>query len=208
METPPEQYDTDYHFYKDAFKNEPEFKEKIDQLKAQGNYGLLAEAIIYMMSTIKNVQPQLSQKIQHLIEAKDLSQKSEILSPIHIDKNNRIFLPEYGNKEIKLHALPKTVYLLFLKNPEGIRFKEIYMYKDELMEIYADISPKSDIESMKKSIDDLIDCTNPSLNQKISRIRQEILTIIDEPLAKYYYIDGYRGKEKMVKIDRSYIHFE
>ena len=208
METPPEQYDTDYHFYKDAFKNEPEFKEKIDQLKAQGNYGLLAEAIIYMMSTIKNVQPQLSQKIQHLIEAKDLSQKSEILSPIHIDKNNRIFLPEYGNKEIKLHALPKTVYLLFLKNPEGIRFKEIYMYKYELMEIYADISPKSDIESMKKSIDDLIDCTNPSLNQKISRIRQEILTIIDEPLAKNYYIDGDRGKEKMVKIGRSYIHFE
>jgi len=207
-ESPPQEYDTDYYFYRDAFKNEPELKEKIDQLKAQGNYGVLAEAIIYMMTTIKNVQPALGQKIQHLIEAKDLTQKSEILSTIRIDKNNRIFLPEFGNKEIKLHALPKTVYLLFLKNPEGIRFKEIYMYKEELMEIYADISPKSDIESMKKSIDDLIDCTNPSLNQKCSRIRQEIQSIIDEPLAKYYYIDGTRGEEKKIKIDRSYIHFE
>jgi len=61
---------------------------------------------------------------------------------------------------------------------------------------------------MRKSIDDLVDSTNPSLNQKCSRIRQEILSIIDEPLAKYYYIDGYRGEEKKIKIDRSYIHFE
>jgi hypothetical protein len=82
------------------------------------------------------------------------------------------------------------------------------MFKDELMEIYAVISSKNDFDSMKKSIDDLVDCTNPSLNQKCSRIRQEILSIIDEPLAINYYIFGYRGEEKKVKIDSSYIHFE
>ncbi len=207
-ESPPPEYESDYHFYRDAFKDEPELKEKIDQLKAQGNYGVLAEAVIYMMATLKNVKPEILQKIQPLIEGRDLEKKAEVLSPIYIDKENRIFLPSYGNREIKLHALPKTVYFLFLKNPGGIRFKEIHLHKKELMEIYADISPKSDLESMRKSIDDLVDSTNPSLNQKCSRIRQEILSIIDEPLAKYYYIDGYRGEEKKIKIDPSYIHFE
>jgi hypothetical protein len=207
-EKPPAEYDTDYYFYSEAFKDEPEFKEKIDQLKAQGNYGVLAEAIIYMLATLKNVQPELLQKIQPLIEGRDLEKKSQIFSPIHIDKDYSIFLPFYGNREIKLHALPKTVYVLFLKHPEGIRFKELFMYEDELMEIYLEISPKSDLEIMRKSIADLVDCTNPSLNQKCSRIRQEISSIIDKPLAKYYYIDGNRGEEKKIKIDPSYIQFD
>jgi hypothetical protein len=207
-ESAPDGYDADYYFNDAALKNDPEFKEKIDQIKAQGNYGLMAEAIIYMLATLKNVEPVLLQKIQPLIDGKNLEEKSQVLSPIYIDKEYRIFLPLYGNREIKLHALSKSLYILFLKHPEGIRFKELYMFKDELMEIYAVISSKNDFDSMKKSIDDLVDCTNPSLNQKCSRIRQEILSIIDEPLAINYYIFGYRGEEKKVKIDSSYIHFE
>jgi len=205
---PPSEYDSDFYFFKDAFKDDPEFKEKIDKLKDQGSYGVLAEAIVYILATMKESRPDLLHKIQPIINRKTLASKAQLFSPILIDKDYKIFLTEYGNREIKLHSLSKTVYLFFLKNPNGVRFKELYMHKSELMELYFQISPKSDTDSMRQSIDDLVDMTNPSLNQKCSRIRQEIRSIIDEPLASYYYINGSNGENKKIKLDKNLIRFE
>jgi hypothetical protein len=61
---------------------------------------------------------------------------------------------------------------------------------------------------MKKSIDDLIDMTNPSLNQKCARIRQAFRQSIDEKLASYYYIQGNNGEAKCILLPKNLIQFE
>jgi hypothetical protein len=42
------------------------------------------------------------------------------LSKLVIDNNNRIFLPDFGNIEIKLRPLEKALYILYLNHPEGL----------------------------------------------------------------------------------------
>ncbi len=204
----PKDYDADLFFGKDGFKENKAFRKQIDQLKKQGHYTVLAEAVIYMLASIQNDKPELLNKVLPFIEKQNLLEQPNSLSPLYIDKDYRLFLPAFRNMEIKMHSLPKVVFILFLKHPEGIRFKELYTYKKELMDLYNQISPKSDLITMKKSIDDLIDMTNPSLNQKCARIRQAFRQSIDENLASYYYIQGNNGEAKCILLPENLIQFE
>lgn len=57
------------------------------------------------------------------------------LSRLVITKDHRIVLPDYNDIEVKMEPLVKAVYLLFLKHSEGILFKELTDYREELLDI-------------------------------------------------------------------------
>ena len=120
-------------------------------------------------------------------------------------KHFNIFLPDFGNKEVKMHALPKTVYILFLRYPTGIKLKELYQHKVELLEIYNKVTNKYEKDEIEKAINDLVDISNPSINQKCARIREAFRNIMDEHIAKHYYIDGYRGEPKKILLPQNLI---
>jgi len=165
----------------------------------------MIEAIMYMLATIKEEKPEIINKVRSLLEKKKLLESKVILSPILIDKHYNIFLPDFGNIEVKMHALPKTVYIFFLKYPKGIRFKELYQYKSELLEIYNKVTKKYEKDEIEKAIDDLVDMTNPSINQKCARIREAFRNIMDEHIAKHYYIDGLNGEPKKISLPKKLI---
>lgn len=200
MVQPPSEYDADWHFGTEGKEISLELKQKIDSLKDEGKYGALVEAIMYMLETIKEEKPEIIDKVRPLLEKRKLLESKVVLSPIVIDKHYNIFLPAFGNQEVKMHALPKTVYLLFLRYPKGIRFKELYMYKAELLEIYNKVTNKYEREEIQRAIDDLVDMTKPSINQKCARIREAFRTIMDEHVAKHYYIDGTNGEPKSIAL--------
>ena len=52
-----------------------------------------------------------------------------LVSRLVITKDLRILLPDYG-KEIKMEPLHKAVLFVFLRHPEGIRYKEITDYPE------------------------------------------------------------------------------
>ena len=126
------------------------------------------------------------------------------LSDLLIDENYKIILPQY-NMEIQMPVLSKVVYLLFLLHPEGIRLKEMADYKEELHRLYMTVSPRTDIEQMQQSVNDLCDPENGSIHQKISRIgaafRENLLTDI----AQHYCITGKRGENKHILLSKSKI---
>jgi len=165
----------------------------------------LAEAIIYMLQKLQEENPQLVEQIEPYFKKKYMPLAYNQLSSLLVDNNYKILLPEYGNIEVKLHPLPKTVYLLFLRYPEGIRFKELYLYKDELLSIYNKITNRYDNEEIYQAINDLVDMTKPSINQKCARIRQAFRKIMDEDTARYYYIDGPNGEPKKVMLPEELI---
>lgn len=203
--SPPLEYDADWHFGSESKKDTKELMQKIDSIKEEGKYGVMVEAIMYMLATIKEEKPEILSKIKPLLEKKKMLESKVVLSPILIDKHYKILLPDFGNIEVKMHALPKTVYILFLRYPQGIRFKELYQHKAELLEIYNKVTNKYEKEEIEKAITDLVDMTNPSINQKCARIREAFRNLMDENIARYYYIDGTNGEPKKISLPENLI---
>ena len=117
-------------------------------------------------------------------------------------------LPDYQNMEIKMEPIVKAVYLLFLKHPEGITFKCLPDYREELAEIYTKLRPMGLTDKALQSIEDV---TNPllnSINEKCARIRGAFLGEFDEYMAKYYYIEGKRGEAKKISLPRDLVVWE
>ena len=124
-----------------------------------------------------------------------------------ISKDCRIFLGE-KRKEVHMEPIVKAVYLLFLKHPEGIAFKCLPDYREELAEIYNKLRPMGLSDRALQSIEDV---TNPllnSINEKCARIRGAFLGEFDEYMAKYYYIKGKRGEAKKISLPRDLVVWE
>ncbi len=124
----------------------------------------------------------------------------EKLSRIVITPKYEIALPDYGGKSIEMSPLPKAVFLLFLKHPEGIYFKDLVDYKDELRGIYEKITNRTSAKVVDDSIDKVTDPTQNAINEKCSRIREAFVKQMDERLAKNYCITGWRGSAKRITL--------
>ena len=102
----------------------------------------------------------------------------------------------------------KAIYLLFLKHPEGIIFKSLPDYRQELTKIYAELRPLGLTEKALQSIEDV---TNPllnSINEKCARIRSAFVKEFDEGLARNYFITGDRGEAKKITLPRDLVVWE
>ena len=136
-----------------------------------------------------------------------LHEKEEVLSPLNISKDYKLFLGD-DSKEIHMEPLIKAVYLLFLNHPEGILFKCLPDYREELAIIYAKLRPWGLSNRALQSIEDV---TNPclnSINEKCARIRAAFMNKFDEHLAKNYFITGERGEAKKITLPRDLVIWE
>lgn len=124
------------------------------------------------------------------------------LSKLLITKDYRLFLTDYNNMEITMPTLSKVVYFFYLRHLEGLRFKELIDYRDELLFIYYRISNRGEVEKMEQSIDELVDSTRNSINEKCSRIRSAFVSRFCDDLAKNYYITYGEGRAKRIALDR------
>jgi len=113
-----------------------------------------------------------------------------------------IVLEDFDHKEVKMDTLTKAVFLLYLKHPEGIRYKELSDYQQELEEIYSSITGRDDLDSIRKSVADLCDPLNNSINEKVSKVKKAFR---DDRVARFYYIDGKKGTAKRIALDRDFV---
>ncbi len=130
------------------------------------------------------------------------------LSRMVITKDWRIVLSDYNDMEIKMEPLTKAVYLLFLKHPEGITFKHLANYREELTRIYAQLRPNGLTDKAMQSIEDVTNPLQNSINEKCARIKAAFLGEFDDYMAKYYYIDGKRGEAKGIALPRDLVVWE
>lgn len=130
------------------------------------------------------------------------------ISKLRLTKDFRIILPDYNDMEITMPLLHKALYILFLKHPEGIIFKDLPDYRDELRRIYYRITCRIDEEKMEDSILKLTAPTCNSINEKCSRIRGYFLEHFSEDIVRHYCIMGKSRTPKRVLLSRNLISWE
>ena len=116
------------------------------------------------------------------------------LSRLLITKTYRFFLIDYDQKEVELQPVHKAVYLLFLAHPEGIEFKRLEDYREELTRYYMATAKLMDKEKIIEGVDHLVNPLDNAINEKCSRIKKVFLDMMDEYVASYYIISGHTQK--------------
>lgn len=174
-----------------------------------------SDNILFADKSINDLKDEIRQRIielrkrgvqLHLLN--ELIEEQPTLSRLVVDKDFRTFLPDYNNMEITMSPLPKAVYLLFLKHPEGIAFKQLHDYYDELLGIYKQISNRVIELNIKSSIRDITDPTKNSINEKCTRIREAFLKQFDYVYARHYFITGKRGEPKRITLPRELVDLQ
>lgn len=168
----------------EEFDMEADILEKIERLKETGSMKLIGRII------------------------SELQKVNQHVSPLYITKEYRIYLKDYGMKEVVMAPLPKCLYILYLRHPEGIRFKKLCKHYDELLAIYREVTVHDDMDAAAESIRAMTDPLNNSINEKCSRIRAAFVELITDELAKNYYITGPRGERKKITLDRSLVEYD
>lgn len=136
-------------------------------------------------------------------------QQPRMLSRLVVTNDNRLILPDYNDIEVPLPPLPKAIYLLYLKHPEGIAFKDLPDYTAEVREIYRGLKQRT--EAPKKVEQSIIDVTNPinhSIIEKCTVIRRAFLNVVGSGVAEQYVITGGRTETKRILLDRALVIWE
>lgn len=115
------------------------------------------------------------------------------LSRLVITKDYR-FILEDDHREVELQPVHKAVYLLFLAHPEGIEFKRLGEYREELLRYYLATAKMMDKEKIIEGVDHLVNPLDNAINEKCSRIKKVFLELMDEYRASYYFISSHTQK--------------
>lgn len=113
------------------------------------------------------------------------------LQPLRITKDYRFFV---GSREVELQPVHKAVYLLFLAHPEGIEFKRLSDYRQELCDLYMKTARQMDKQRIQESVDHLVNPLDNAINEKCSRIKNVFFAMMDEYSAYYYIISSHVRK--------------
>ena len=153
-----------------------EVKRLTEQLMAEGRKDLLLKAIGVP-----------------LLEELRIEAAKGKLSKLLITEDYRFVLVDY-NQEVELQPVHKAVYLLFLAHPEGIEFKKLSEYREELTDYYMATAKMMDKEKIIEGVDHLVNPLDNAINEKCSRIKKVFLELMDEYRASYYIISSHTQK--------------
>ena len=157
-----------------------------------------------ILDYVTKYQANPSQLMQTLIEGKFIIGNK--LSPLVINNDMKIVLPHYNEVEVKMPAMLRSIYILFLKHPEGIALRDIADYRADLENIYAVVMPGRNEEKAQATINNLVDPTSNTLNEYLSKIKRCFKScIIDDELADKYCITGKRGEPYRINLNPALI---
>lgn len=183
-----------------------EVKSRIDTILKIGDKSAIIEIMVHLLNNLNpylkvNQASVLKMLEKHWSEYAVAKQSSRIF----IDKHSRIFLTDFGNIEIKMTPLPKTLFVFYLQRPDGVAFKYLSDHRQELERIYSKVSNSSRPTEIRERINYLVDASNNSMHEKCTRVKEAFVKKMDIALVEPYIIAGPRGGIKKINLDQSLI---
>lgn len=96
-----------------------------------------------------------------------------------------IFLTDLGDLQVNLNPKEKSIFLLYLNHPEGIKRSHLVDHVSELRSYYAMISSATSNEQIDENIQRLVDITENNMAEVFSRIRNKFRTAIPDLWTNY-----------------------
>ena len=141
------------------------------------------------------------------------------LSPLVVTRDYRFLLPDY-KREVELMPIHKSLYLLFLAHPDGIEFKRLPDYREELLHLYELTATRMDRKMIAESVERLCNPLDNAVNEKCSRIKAAFMAVMNKYQAQYYIISPHTVKhmegstriwferKKTIMLPRAIVHYE
>ncbi|MBQ7212420.1 MAG: hypothetical protein IJS19_07140, partial [Muribaculaceae bacterium] len=147
-----------------------------------------------------------SDLMKTLLSGKIIIGNEQALSPLVVNGDLKIVLPHYDEMEVKMPAMCRAIYILFLRHHDGIALRDLPDYRRELSDIYSLVKPGRDDAIAEAVIANLIDPMNNTLNEYLSKIKRCFAScVLDDALARNYYICGRRNEPYGIPLSRELI---
>ena len=148
-----------------------------EELRRAGRYDLLLDAITVPV-------------LQQL----NMEAAKERLSPLVITSEYRFLLPRY-EKEVELSPINKALYIFFLNHEEGVEFKCLSDYREELIALYRKVGNRVSDDIICESIERLVNPLDNSINEKCARIKSAFAKCMDSYQLSYYAISKHSVRQ-------------
>ena len=149
----------------------------------------------------------LIEKAQERLKEMECIEAAEPVD-LYIDKRFVIRMGGTDGSILALRPLVKTLFILFLKHPEGIILKQRDCYREELEKIYSTINPNTDRDDVKARIARLVDLQDNSFSEKASVLNARLEELLPEGIASDYQIHGYNGCPRKIRLNPLLVHWE
>lgn len=114
---------------------------------------------------------------------------------------NRTILIE--DKELALAPLQKTLFIFFLKHPEGVRVVDLQDHEEELFAIYEHIKGNAE----PRNISELVKPIDGTFNYNKSRLNRDINTKLGKDLGAFYTVNGKPSEEFRIALPQEFVNF-
>ena len=127
---------------------------------------------------------------------------------LFIDRAYNIRMGAPDGAKLPLRPLVKALFILFLRHPEGILLKQRELFRQELEEIYAVISPNTEREDVAARVGRLVNLQDNSFSEKASVLNARLEALLPEGVAEQYKIQGYNGHPRKIPLDPLLVSWE
>ena len=122
----------------------------------------------------------------------------------YVNTQGMLVLPDEGGVQIRLTPMERTLYILFLRYPQGINADELWRHWDELCEIYGSQTVYDDIDLIGDAVEGICDEEKVTWYTNVSRIKRKITDKLGKRAAEQYIIK--RGEDGLYRISAKLVN--
>lgn len=172
--------------------------ERIEMALPLGGGLMMDEDAASIVAQIKTLLRQLKRKGATDKEIDSLLADEEKPGRVYVDSTGLLVLPDAKDIKIRLTPMERTLYILFLRYPDGINADELWRYWDELCDIYGSQTVYDDLDLIEDAVESICDEEKVSWYTNVSRIKRKITDKLGRRAAEQYIIR--RGDDGLYRI--------
>lgn len=169
----------------------------LDEVEYSSSEGLSAKELISLVGKATSVLEKLGKD--------SIPDLGGSVKNVYITSDYRVFLDPGLKIEMRLSPSLKAVFILFLKHPEGIFFKDLGRYREELGRYFREASSVRDLDRENEILDRILDPSTKRLSIISSKLAQELSCYLDESRLGEFLIRKSSASVKTVPINRSHV---